>query len=65
MKKRILLLALISATTLSCKKETNPEVVANKDETPVETLVSGNKRFLDEKLIHPHQSKKNNFRKPK
>jgi carbonic anhydrase len=58
MKKRILLLALISATTLSCKKETNPEVVANKDETPVETLVSGNKRFLDEKLIHPHQNKK-------
>ncbi|WP_281298189.1 carbonic anhydrase [Flavobacterium limnophilum] len=57
MKNRILALALILATTLSCKKETTPEVAANKNESPVEKLVSGNKRFLDEKTIHPHQNK--------
>jgi carbonic anhydrase len=58
MKNRILVLALILATTLSCKKETAPEVVLNKNESPIEKLVSGNKRFLDEKTIHPHQNKK-------
>lgn len=56
--KKILVLALILSTALSCKKETNPEVVINKNETPIEKLISGNKRFLDEKLIHPHQNKK-------
>ena len=55
---KILMFAMILATTLSCKKETVPEVVINKNETPIEKLISGNKRFLDEKLIHPHQSKK-------
>lgn len=58
MKNRILALALILATTLSCKKETTPEVAINKNETPIEKLISGNKRFLDEKSIHPHQNKK-------
>lgn len=58
MKKRILALAILLATTLSCKKETTPEVVADKNETPIEKLVSGNKRFIDEKTIHPHQTKK-------
>jgi carbonic anhydrase len=58
MKNRILALALILATTLSCKKETIPEVATNKNETPIEKLTSGNKRFLDEKSIHPHQNKK-------
>ena len=56
--KKILVLALILATTISCKKEAVPEVVINKNETPIEKLISGNKRFLDEKLIHPHQNKK-------
>jgi len=58
MRKKTLMLALILATTLSCKKEANPEVTLNKNETPIERLISGNKRFLDEKLIHPHQNKK-------
>lgn len=58
MKKRILTLAFILATTLSCKKETNSYVVTDKNETPLEKLVSGNQRFLDEKTIHPHQNKK-------
>lgn len=58
MKNRILALAILLATTLSCKKETTPEVDSNKNESPIEKLVSGNKRFLDEKTIHPHQNKK-------
>lgn len=58
MKNRILVLALIVLTTLSCKKETTTEVATTKNETPLEQLVSGNKRFLDEKTIHPHQNKK-------
>jgi carbonic anhydrase len=57
MKNRILALALIGLTTLSCKKEATTEVVINKNESPLEQLVSGNKRFLDEKTIHPHQNK--------
>lgn len=58
MKNRILTLAFILATTLSCKKETASDVVADKNETPLEKLISGNQRFLDEKTIHPHQNKK-------
>lgn len=58
MKNRIVALALILATTLSCKKETTTEVVANNNETPIEKLISGNKRFIEEKTIHPHQNKK-------
>lgn len=57
MKNRILVLALILATTLSCKKEVTTTAVSDKNETPLEKLVSGNKRFLDEKSIHPHQNK--------
>lgn len=58
MKNRILALALILATSLSCQKETKTEIVDNNNESPIEKLVSGNKRFLDEKTIHPHQNKK-------
>lgn len=58
MKNRILALALILATLLSCQKETKTEIVDNNNESPIEKLVSGNKRFLDEKTIHPHQNKK-------
>ncbi|SHG26803.1 carbonic anhydrase [Flavobacterium fluvii] len=57
MKNRITALAIILATTLSCQKQTTPKAVPNKNETPIEKLVSGNKRFLDEKSIHPHQNK--------
>ncbi len=58
MKNRILALALILATSLSCQKETKTEIVDNNNKSPIEKLVSGNKRFLDEKTIHPHQNKK-------
>ena len=57
MKNRIIVLALLLATIVSCKKETTPEVVTDKNETPIEKLISGNKRFIDEKTIHPHQNK--------
>ena len=57
MKNRIAALALVLVTTLSCQKQTVPEAVSNKNETPLEKLISGNKRFLDEKTIHPHQNK--------
>lgn len=58
MKNSILAVVLILATLLSCKKESTPEVVTDKNETPIEKLISGNKRFIDEKTIHPHQNKK-------
>lgn len=58
MKNRILALALLLATTISCKKEATPEVATDKNETPIEKLISGNKRFIEEKTIHPHQNKK-------
>ena len=58
MKNRIIVLALLLATIVSCKKETTPEVVTDKNETPIEKLISGNKRFIDEKTTHPHQNKK-------
>lgn len=58
MKNSILAVVLILATILSCKKESTPEVVTDKNETPIEKLISGNKRFIDEKTIHPHQNKK-------
>ena len=58
MKNSILAVVLILATILSCKKESTPGVVTDKNETPIEKLISGNKRFIDEKTIHPHQNKK-------
>jgi carbonic anhydrase len=57
MKNRILALTFILSITLGCTKETSSIEVA-KNETPIEKLISGNKRFLDEKTIHPHQNKK-------
>ena len=58
MNNRIIVLALLLATIVSCKKETTPEVVTDKNETPIEKLISGNKRFIDEKTIHPKKNKK-------
>lgn len=58
MKNRIFLLSILLATTLSCKRdELKSEMDSNKNQTPLEKLVSGNQRFLDQKLIHPHQNK--------
>lgn len=58
MKNRILVLSILFVTILSCKRdEVKSEVDSNKIQTPLETLISGNQRFLDQKLIHPHQNK--------
>ena len=58
MKQSILALAILLVTATSCKKEAAPEVATDKNETPIEKLISGNKRFIEEKTIHPHQTKK-------
>lgn len=57
MKNRILAITFILATTISCKKEANSEVVTHKKQTPIEKLIIGNERFLNQKSIHPHQNK--------
>ena len=55
---RIPIVALtLLVTTISCSNQetTSP---SNKNQTPLEKLVAGNQRFLEEKSIHPHQNKK-------
>ena len=55
---RIAIIALtLLVTTISCSNQetTSP---SNKNQTPLEKLVAGNQRFLEEKSIHPHQNKK-------
>jgi len=54
--RKIVLAILVVATLISCKKEKAP-ISIEKNQTPLEKLVAGNKRFLDEKTIHPHQNK--------
>jgi carbonic anhydrase len=54
--RKIVLATLIVVTIISCKKEKAP-ISIEKNQTPLEKLVAGNKRFLDEKTIHPHQNK--------
>jgi carbonic anhydrase len=58
MKKIILVSFLILFSTTGCKKQTEKKLEENKNQTPMEKLVSGNQRFLEEKTIHPHQNKK-------
>jgi carbonic anhydrase len=56
MKNIILVIAILSMT-IGCKKEeTSTPIPENK--TPIEQLISGNQRFINEKSIHPHQDKK-------
>jgi carbonic anhydrase len=55
--RKILLAVTILATLVSCKKEETP-ISIEKNKTPIEKLIAGNKRFLEEKTIHPHQNKK-------
>jgi carbonic anhydrase len=55
--RQILLAVTILATLVSCKKEETP-ISIEKNQTPIEKLIAGNKRFLEEKTIHPHQNKK-------
>lgn len=54
--RKIVLAILVVATLISCKKEKAP-ISIEKNQTPLEKLVAGNQRFLDEKTIHPHQNK--------
>ena len=57
MKKNLLLL-LTFLTTISCSKEEHKSKVEKKNKAPLEKLIDGHKRFLEEKPIHPHQNKK-------
>ena len=58
MKKIILVTFLILFTVNGCDKTETRNLNENKNQSPLEKLVSGNKRFLEEKTIHPHQNKK-------
>lgn len=58
MKKIILVASLILFTLSGCDKTETRNFYENKNQSPLEKLVSGNKRFLEEKTIHPHQNKK-------
>ena len=56
MRNTILTIAILSMT-IGCKKEETATPIPEK-ETPIEQLISGNQRFIEEKSIHPHQDKK-------
>lgn len=56
MRKTILAIAILSIT-IGCKKEEIANPIAENQE-PIEQLISGNQRFINEKSIHPHQDKK-------
>lgn len=58
MKKIILVSFLMLFSAVGCDKTETKKLEDNKNQTPLEKLVSGNQRFLDEKTIHPHQNKK-------
>lgn len=58
MKKIILVAFLILFTVSVSDKTETRNLDENKNQSPLEKLVSGNKRFLEEKTIHPHQNKK-------
>ncbi|SHN76411.1 carbonic anhydrase [Flavobacterium fryxellicola] len=58
MKKIILASFLMLLATTGCEKQTEKKLEENKNQTPLEKLVSGNQRFIEEKTIHPHQNKK-------
>lgn len=56
MRNIILAIAILSMT-IGCKKEETATPIP-ENITPLQQLLSGNKRFIDEKSIHPHQDKK-------
>lgn len=58
MKKIILVSFLILFAISGCDKTDSKTLEDNKNQSSLEKLVSGNKRFLEEKTIHPHQNKK-------
>lgn len=55
--RKIALAITIVVTLLGCKNEERP-ISIEASQTPIERLLAGNLRFLDEKTIHPHQNKK-------
>lgn len=55
MRKIVLAIAVV-VTLISCKKEESP-ISIEANQTPIEKLIAGNQRFLEEKTIHPHQNK--------
>ncbi|WP_409416075.1 carbonic anhydrase [Flavobacterium sp. PS2] len=61
MKTSILTLVVAVLSLVSCKNNDNPKTVTTNTDSnlaPLEKLVTGNQRFLNEKSIHPHQNKK-------
>lgn len=60
MKTKIAILLILFISVIGCKntEEQKRDSTKNKDLTSLEKLTEGNKRFLDEKSVHPHQSKK-------
>lgn len=54
--RKIVLAFVILMITISCKKEETVPIAENQN--PLEKLIAGNQRFIDEKSIHPHQDKK-------
>lgn len=48
---------VVILTLNGCKKEESL-VPIEANQTPIEKLIAGNQRFLDEKSIHPHQNQK-------
>jgi carbonic anhydrase len=56
MRKTFLAITVV-LTLISCKKEEVP-ISIEANQTPIEILMAGNKRFLEEESIHPHQNKK-------
>lgn len=55
--RKIALVLTVVVTLISCKKEESP-ISIEANQTPIEKLILGNQRFLEEKSIHPHQNKK-------
>ncbi|MCD0471580.1 carbonic anhydrase [Flavobacterium sp. JAS] len=60
MKTKVAVLALIVFSIFGCKRhheQKNNITEVNKNLTCLEQLTEGNKKFLDQKSIHPHQNK--------
>lgn len=60
MKTKIAILLILFLSIIGCKntEEQKKDSSENKDLTSLEKLTEGNKRFLTENSVHPHQNKK-------
>ena len=60
MKTKIAILLILFLSIIGCKntEEQKKDSSENKDLTSLEKLTEGNKRFLAENSVHPHQNKK-------